>query len=344
MSMETNTVENLVPPVGGQDTVKGNNEGLQKDDAIKELQNQILFLNQQLQALQFSQLPSIKVAPPDSFDGNKSKTEDFINQLNFFFHGKRIISDYDRMVLALSYMKGGSAGSWVKQKSKEVHEGSQSWNSFLAEFRQRFGDPDAAGTARHKLSVLKQGNHDAEQYVTSFKEHKDLTGFNDPALVELFKKGLKADLYDQIFRLPEMPTDLDGWMTWAVKLDRQWRKGEEEKKLLGISFPKFAKPSSFVMAPQSQLPSVPAAKPQAAPPAKQSDVVPMEIDSGRRNKGPLVCFKCRKAGHIARNCQSRFNINSMDYEALKAFMKEEIEKDKQVFEEGSGEGHVPAAQ
>lgn len=364
MNQDTNTEVSALPEQG---TTEGTGEGTSQTSppSMEQMMGYIGYLNQQVSLLQAMvgqttptptgqttaatnsmYRPSLKVAPPNDFDGTMSQTEAFLSQLHLFFHGKRIQDDQDRIVLALSYMKGGVAGPWAKMKVKSLENTQQTWVDFVAEVRMMFGDPDPASTARHKLSTLKQGSHTADEYVASFKEHQELTGYNDPALVEQFKKGLKAELFDQIFKLPQMPTNLKGWMDWATKLDRQWRKAEHERKLLGLTpiAPKSVKPPPFVPNPKPFIPAAAALKPPpAALPNSQSSVVPMEIDSGRRNAGHIICRKCRKPGHIERNCRSTYDINSMDFDQLKTFMKVELEKDKQVFEEGSGEGHVPEA-
>src|SRR4029078_9634646 len=104
------------------------------------------------------------------------------------------------------------------------------WEEFQAEIRKTFGDPNPASTARHKLSQLKQGSHTADEYVASFKELKGDTGYNDTALVEKFEQGLNSSLVDKIYALPEMPTTLEEWMSWAMRLDRQWRQREATKR------------------------------------------------------------------------------------------------------------------
>ena len=108
------------------------------------------------------------------------------------------------------------------------------------------------------MDLLKQGTHTADEFITSFKELQGDTGFNDAALVEKFEKGLNSSLVDKIYGLSTMPTDLKGWMEWASKLDRQWRRREVKKKAFAIptsakqptSFSKTYKPSP----PSSSLP------------------------------------------------------------------------------------------
>ena len=314
--------------------------------SIGELQQQIARMQQLLDGLLSSQTtltstlssPSsstntTKVSPPDVFDGSLHKTDTFITQLTLCFHGKKLHDNSDRIIFALSYMKGGTAGPWSKLNVKEYTKKGvvgDTWDEFLAELHQVFGDPNPASTARHKMNQLKQGSHSADEYVASFRELKDDTLYNNAALIERFEQGLNSALVDKIYALPEMPTTLDGWITWAIKLDRQWRQREANKKSFGL----FPKPNSTPPKPKLP-PAQPTQSPaQATQSVKQPDVVPMEVDSGWKSVKPLICFKCRRTGHKANECGSNVNINSMDYDALKAYMKEELQKETEKHQEG----------
>ena len=237
-------------------------------------------------------------------------------------------------------MKGGTAGPWAKLKVDGfTKEGTIniSWTEFLSDFKTTFGDPNPASTARHKMKQLKQGNQTADQYVASFKELKDATAYNDAGLVEKFEEGLNSSLVDKIYALPQMPNNLEEWMFWAQKLDRQWRQREANKRAFGLttsslkhspSTPKPFKPFNSVstQVATSNQSSTPISPP--IQPVKQTNVVPIEVDSGWKGKKPILCYKCRKYGHIARNCPETANINSLDYDSLKAYFKEELAKEE----------------
>jgi len=309
----------------------------QLQQQVADLKEMVSLLLQQKAASSTSHQPtSLKVAPPEQYDGSPGKAENFLSQLALYFHGKRVENDQDRVITALSYMKGGTAGSWAKLKVKEFSriqepEENITWEGFVAEFQEAFGDPDPASTAQFKMEQLAQGSRSADEYITAFKELKDDTGFNDTALVAKFERGLNSALVDKIYGLDHMPHDLAGWMKQASKFDRQWRQREVRKKIAGSLS---SKPSSSPFKVfKSTFPSATINQPsQASQPSlqvKQPDVVPMEVDSGwKRITKPIVCFKCRKSGHMARDCQAKYDINSMDYDSLKAYMKEEIEKEK----------------
>ena len=228
-------------------------------------------------------------------------------------------------------MKGGTAGPWAKIKAKEYMESTPTWKEFLKEFQKAFGDPDPANTARDKMDHLRQGSRTAEEYITSFKEIQGETGYNDPALVNKFAKGLNPALVDRIYTLPQMPTSLEEWMDWSTRLDRQWRQRETLKKAWR-SNPEQKSPTSLKLPatspPSTSITTTTSLSPQKSQSSKVSEVVPMEVDAGWKRIGPTICYKCRKPGHIARNCQSAVNINSMDFDTLKAYMKEEIQREE----------------
>ena len=207
---------------------------LQLQQQIVALQELVLSLQQKepQPAIAVPEAPAIyrqskglKVAPPDIFDGATAKAEAFLSQLALFIHGKRheLSDDSDKVILALSYMKGGTTGSWAQNKVKIFSSTgvAPSWDDFVSEFRDVFGDPDPAGTSRFKLDQLTQAFISCDEYVGLFRELMSDTGYNDAALVEKFEKGLNSGLVDRIYSLPEMPSTLKDWMSWACKLDRQ---------------------------------------------------------------------------------------------------------------------------
>lgn len=274
---------------------------------------------------QFSR--GIKVAPPDIYDGSLSKAKTFLSQVMLFIAGKKdeVRDDHDKIILMLSYMKGGTAGPWAEQKVQQYLSSetvSETWLEFLEEFKAVFSDPDPAGTARNKMERLHQGTLTCDEYVSKFRELKVDTGYNDAALVEKFKKGLNQTLVDKIYGLQEMPDDLKGWETWATKFDRQWRQREAEKKATSHTTKSYKPFTSAAPTPKASTNEG----------KHEPDVVPMEVDSGMKNiRAKLICFKCGKPGHMARNCRPRADIGSLDYEAIKALIKEELQKEKEGF-------------
>ena len=182
------------------------------------------------------------MAKPTEFDGTRSKCRSFLTQCQFYFYGVKDATDQDKVILALSYMKGGNAGKWAEQKALEWAqlEALPSWNQFSQIVEDRFGDPDPATTARMELQRPRQGSMSAEEYCTAFQVYQNESGYNNVALVEKFEQGLKQSLRDQIYQLPSMPSDVRGWMDWAMHFDKQDRK----KKAMELLFQSSQKPTS----------------------------------------------------------------------------------------------------
>ena len=281
----------------------------------------------------------LKIAVPDNFDGTMSKADTFLSQLALYFIGKKMTDDMEKVMFTLSYIKGGTAGPWAKLKVQEymLKGESQNWKEFSEDFISTFGDPDKAGTARFKMELLKQGASTADEYITSFKELQVDSEYNDAALIEKFEKGLNTALVDKIYGLPSMPKNLKEWMEWASKLDRQWRRREIKKKAFAVptsvkqplplskpSKPTYNPPNLPRLPVSTSLPSNPI--PQAS---KGPDVAPMEVDSGWKKVKSPICFKCRKPGHIAKFCTSSVDINSMDFDSLKAYFTEGLQNTKE---------------
>jgi len=288
----------------------------------------------------FGSHSGIKVSPPEPFDGSMQKAETFLSQLKLYFYGKGITDELQRVVYALSYMNGRTAGKWALDKTKILdgdHSKEGLCDDFVYEFREVFGDPDPASTARHKMNLLKQENQTTNEYVASFRELASDTGYNDAALVGKFQTGLNRSLRKKVCSVPEMPRTLNSWISCATRLDRQWRQMDAFNKSSSSSS------SPFSRAPTSQKPQSKPTTPSSflfsssqksfVAQAKQPDVVPMEVDSGWKSVRPLICFKCRKQGHKAADCRSSVNINAMNHEELKDFYGKLIKEEEGKKEE-----------
>ena len=279
------------------------------DPSTEQVQAHISALQQQisqLQAIVAAGLPSahptpkgLKVATPDVYSGALDQAETFLRQLTLYIHAKPgdFTTDEAKILFALSYMKGGTAGPWADRILEQLETGEplEDWETFKRQFKDAFTDPSPQISARHKMDKIRQGQRPAEEYVADFRALVPRTGYNDAGHVEKFEKGLNSGLLDKIYALPDMPTKLLDWYAWSVKLDRQWRQREAKKKM------------NVQGSTRSTVPSPP--NTTSTPPS--TNPTAMEVDGGKpsRQKGPtIVCYSCNNQGHISRNCPNKKQI------------------------------------
>lgn len=110
---------------------------------INQLQAQVQELTQQLQQVIAAQgsaqpaqpvqvpatttTPTLKIAAPDPFDGDRTKALVFLSQVALYLQSKPpgTFTDQQSILFALSYMKGKRAGEWasrIVQWQLESHE------------------------------------------------------------------------------------------------------------------------------------------------------------------------------------------------------------------------------
>ncbi|VDC04418.1 unnamed protein product [Peniophora sp. CBMAI 1063] len=80
---------------------------------------------------------------------------------------------------------------------------------------------------------MQQGAQSAAVHTCQFKDWDGHTGFNDTALIELYKKSLKPFIYDKVNGQGKHRSDtLQGWYKDTVLFDRQWHKDHPDQPSL----------------------------------------------------------------------------------------------------------------
>jgi hypothetical protein len=241
-----------------------------------------------------------KVAVPDVFDGNRTKADSFLRQLRLYFTARsdEFSTDQDCIVFALSYMKGGTAGTWADRMVASAGDDKptfSTWTNFEERFKHTFMDPDPDGAARFKMDNLQQGQKTADEYVAAFQELAAQTGYNETAHIDKFERGLKPLTVSKIYNLAVMPTTLEEWYDYALRFDHQQRKLDARRPFIG-SNTRFGRPANTTSRMTTTTTAVSAATPVLHP------GVPMDIDTSRRSHGRFTCYNCGEEGHLSRNC------------------------------------------
>ncbi|GCB18984.1 protein LDOC1 [Aspergillus awamori] len=148
---------------------------------VSQLQESITALEQRNQLLEGRlAVKSVKVRPPEPFDGNRSRLRAFLTQLDLYLNmnKEKLRNEVDKIFFASTYLNG-TAFNWFEPYIRDYQEkpvGEQdddtkrifaSYARFKERLEQTFGDIDAARNAERKLWRLKQTGS-ASKYASEF--------------------------------------------------------------------------------------------------------------------------------------------------------------------------------
>ena len=169
-------------------------------------------------------------------------------------------------------------------------------------------------TREHAVTQLhkcQQGNKTIEEYMIKFRGWANLAGFDEIALVNQFKKGIKTALGRKIMELGS-PGDgsttgqLEAWYNCAIELERQYRESERYygKKEFKITTKKMwndnRQGESSQLKPKTETITV-----------KVKDENAMDVDKTQTTRPPPKCYNCGKIGHITKNCRGKTAVQAM---------------------------------
>jgi Ty3 transposon capsid-like protein len=237
-----------------------------------------------------------KISLPDKFDGTRSKLRSFLTQVRlvFMMHPSRYPNEQSQVGLVGSLLTG-SAAKWFAPLMEKNSPLLYDFEQFVQELEATFGDTDKVRASITKMQNLMQGSRPASTYASEFRQLACDVPYDDYALREQFRRGLRDEVKDLLITMPD-PSSLSEAISFAVKCDNRLHERKQEMR-----------PRSSV--PRS-VPTNPAPRP--APAAVSNEPTPMQID--RSNRGPLsnverqrrlqnnLCLYCGGAGHRAITC------------------------------------------
>ena len=252
--------------------------------------------------------------PPPIFDGTRAKANVFWATFNHYKLLNRnnisISNPFNRILTALSYMRGPSIdtwvdyeGGWLQHRTNPRVDGHLQdtdealWNEFARDFENAWKDTASVINAEEQLSRLTMKGLEVDNYISTFTRLAVAAEFelDSKALVGRFRSGLTERVHRRILNRENLPRTLDQWKEAARK---------EVLRIKEIDNANF-KNRQFI----------PRITPSHQTPAPRNDgPVPMDVDAATipfqkltdaerdkfRKEGR--CFRCREKGHMAKNC------------------------------------------
>lgn len=246
---------------------------------------------------------------PTPFSGKREDLRKFLQEVKIYLlaNGDLYTSDQDKILFVLSYMSEGDANSWkeeffdTKEQTEPLDLGT--YDALIKQIVKDFSPYDAPKDAIYEMKELKMGNTPVEEHVSKFKMlvTKSKLAKND-AVAEYFRETLPVPLQTKILSLSDPPTTLDGWYEWAVKLQNNFlrmRSAISKTQARGGNLssntnkkPKGNEPRRFFFRREEKDPN-----------AMDVDAMTMEERDEMMKAG--LCFRCKKPGHVSRNCPNR---------------------------------------
>jgi len=259
--------------------------------------------------------PKLKPEPPSTYDGNQQRVNAFIAELQLYFMTLKIEDEAQKISYALSKVKGGKndiATRWADQQRIAILHGEKQnpvidhfadYQAFETAFIAYFAIRDTSGEAIEAIRLLVQGDHSADEYLTMFKSYADNSGYNEPALLEEWKRGINNQLRTKVANTWPSPKTLAEWQTRCCEIDRAWRIDQRSSPRKNPNSDNRNPRGS----PQRFNPRPPYADRQSQTPPTR-DPMAMDVDrtKPRGNYAKTdTCFTCGKKGHFARDCPDK---------------------------------------
>ena len=257
--------------------------------------------------------PSKKhVQKPDDFI-EVEDTDRFKQQLFMYIseYAANLNTDEKKICFTLSFMKGGLPEKFAANFINQVIEHTtdpKDWRTlatFDRLFDESFKDKNKKSNAENQIALLKQGSKTVEEFFQDFNQLAYIAGYNDghlgDILIKLIKDAIHNSIIDLIYHAGTLPDTYTAWKVRITNIDNLQHQWAVENK---SHAPTMVHKTLVVnKTAAANVPTQRTGMKIIYGGAEQK----MDIDKMRQSG---LCFKCRKPGHISRNCpgKKRFQI------------------------------------
>ena len=258
---------------------------------------------------------ALKGSAPEIFDGDRTKSETFIDQFDVYVKINRknetMKEPYSRTLMAISFIKGKKVRDWARGRvlalDQEIeegipHEDERLWKHFSEAFNDTFTDTTRAQDAYNKLKTFKMEGDDLDSYMSQHATLVRLSGWasEGEAAIETFREGLKTPLLLAIMKRDNQPETLREWKEAAITEQKKWKniraagllkkKGDKDDRATRI---------------KAALERRGKAKDPDAMDVDNTRLSPLTEEERRQLMKEGRCFKCRAQGHLSNACTNK---------------------------------------
>lgn len=278
---------------------------------------------------------------PTPFDGDRKKTETFLQECRVYLHINRGVytTDEDKIIFILSFMNNKEALRWKQTYLRSILTPDGNMNfpdiyTFISLLENYFQPANLGQDAAHQLNLLKQGKKTAEEVLTEFRLLSAQAGYvaetatDHLHLIERVQRVLNASLIRKIRLMENPPTTIEGWVEKAIFFDNMYRSTMEvleQKAKEERTVPRSKANSSkrFDYSNYFGNRNTRSTRERKDPDAMDIDAMSTEKRVALMKKG--LCFICEKPGHLAKEHKDR-NFGVDKKEENKTLKRKDLRK------------------
>ena len=258
---------------------------------------------------------AIKPPKPAPFNGDARDVIPFLTRCKGYFElfPTKLASAKARALFAGQLMEG-TAAAWMEPitrdflSNEEVDQDQDTvnifsdWDNFEAALKDAFGLVNEERQAAAQLFTLNQTKSCAA-YAALFRQLASKTEFDDESLMEVFYRGLKSEVKDELYKA-DRPDNLNEYVAMAVKIDeRQYERRKE--KAMERNKPRGASFNPYFPNQRRQQDNRGNQRQPRGGTSYGTHAGPMELGAVQRGPKNIECYYCHKKGHKANECRKK---------------------------------------
>src|SRR5712675_673980 len=196
----------------------------------------------------------LKGRVPDTFNGDRTKTQTFMNAFDLFWmtneDNAAMKSPYQRCTFFLGLLQGPKVEDWVVEQAKDLRSKTMRrsdpiakddetlWEDLKQAFANNYAHTGRMEEARADLSKLQMEGDLIDDYISRFENllSRGEIPRSEAGAIEKFKDGLKYGVLATILRRDTWPTTIDDWEEAARREVRRFRVIKESLRRKGDVF------------------------------------------------------------------------------------------------------------